>query len=141
MIHEKDRVRDAIDPNKTGFSSVQAILALGLLVIEKHDKAALAAQPTGQAYTANDLTAADAFTDRQIKKFDDEANQLLFSIYQPLESSRVQWWWSVWGGVVSAFCWSILLIIIGYGIIRICGVDIVSVLQAISGSSPNPNPH
>lgn len=105
--------------------------AIGLLVVSKWDRADAA--HNGEV-SLTDAAPYGNCTDREASGFTSEANALIrdyvsgMAIASTPPKTRAEWWWEVWQGVVAAFCYSLLLILLAV-VVRLGGHDLIDILR------------
>ena len=131
MPTERDFVDDVFAAAADRITFLRQTLALGLMVVDKwdrtdNDKNNLRATP--------ELISIIHFTDREAAGFISEADLLMrdyvsgIAIASAPLKSRSEWWWEVWQGVVAAFCYSLLLILLAI-VVRLGGHDLIDILR------------
>jgi len=127
---EREQIAEVIQNSTLPYNNLQQTLALGLLVLAKHDRAD---DHCGSGYTDEELAHMDRFTAAEMDRFREQAGIMLsqFSSYLSLphnEDSGKEWVRPIAQGFISAFLYSIFLIVIAI-LARLGGHDLIDILR------------
>jgi hypothetical protein len=112
--------------------SLSELIALGLLVTRKWDKARSASSAPSANVTFQEASAFDSFTSDELAQFRDTANRTLSQhlAHHTASMSKDGWWRGFWQGVAAAFFYSFLLALIAF-IIKLLGSDFITLLKTL----------
>jgi len=126
---ERDQIDEVIQNSTLPYNNLQQTLALGLLVLAKHDRAEY---EFGQGYTDPQLAAQDGFTSAEMGKIREQAGIMLaqFAAYLSTPDGRgwQGWWPPIVQGLISAFIYSLFLIAIAI-MAKLGGHDLIDILR------------
>ena len=130
MPGERDQVAEVIENSALPYNNLQQTLALGLLVMAKHDRAD---DQAGPGYTDGQLADMDRFTRGEMDRFREQASIMLtqFSSYLTLgdvAALRAGWLVPIAQGLISAFLYSVFLILIAI-LARLGGHDLIDIMR------------
>lgn len=131
MPSERDCVAHLVQVSKNYELSMQEMLALGLLVARKWDRAGIAAPPDRRP-SAEDAIAYDNFTQNELDEFRASASRMLLTYAVTLP--RASWWYGVSQSLAAAFIYSIVLVVVGLTV-KLFGSDLITVLRLLIGPS------
>ena len=134
MHDEREAVEAYVRASGNRSDSLTVLTTIGLMVIDKWDKADK--KHNGIA-TARQAISYDDFSQREADDFAVEAKSLLRDYAASIGVEKVskttkEWWWDVWTGVVSAWAYALSLILIAL-VFRVFGSDIFSALEWVAG--------
>jgi DNA-binding transcriptional regulator YiaG len=126
---EREQAAEVIQNSPFSYNNLQQTLALGLMALAKHDRAE---SQFGQNYTDDQLASQDRFTLAETQKLREQAAIMLiqFASYLSIPEERL---WTGWGrpiiqGLVAAFVYSLLLIVIAI-LAKLGGHDLIDILR------------
>ena len=133
MHGERDQVATIVKESNLPYENLLQTLALGLLVLSKHD---YAEEKHGENFSNTQLASADNFTAAQLAQFQETANTMLqhfavgcaiAPIAEPSLLDRVkEWFWGFGQGFAAAVAWSVLLLIVAI-LVRFGGGDLIDI--------------
>ena len=130
MASERDCVdhllRVAGNPNL----SLPEIIALGLLVSRKWDRARTANPTNEAAVTSSQAANFDDFTPAELREFREAASRVLIEHAATLPRSGDKWMRGFWQGLASAWAYAIMIAIVAF-IIKLSGSDLLTVLREV----------
>ncbi len=136
MLGERDQVATIVKESTLPYANLLETLALGLLVLSKHD---YAESKHGVNYSNSQLANSDAFTSAELAKFREEAGNMLMQfavllaipepepVEKPTLLERVkEWLWGFGQGYAAAIAWSLTLLGIAI-LVRYGGGDLIDI--------------
>lgn len=126
MPGEREAVENAVRSGSDSQEFLQVALGLGLMVISKWDRADAKYGTTPGPEQAAEF---DSFTDAEVRAFNRRASQLLGEhVAVQVDRRRPSFWLPVWQGVISAFLYSLFLVII-YLLVKHGGHDLLDIAR------------
>lgn len=132
MAGERNQVDSVLYHAADPYKNLEQTIALGLLVLRKYDRAD---EQFGPSATPAQLATCANFTQNELEEFTSQSAQILtqFAVSFAVPEAEESGWWAVWGvpiivGLISAFLYSILLIVIAI-IAKLGGHDLIDILR------------
>lgn len=135
MASERDCVDEVVKHASRPDLSLPEVIALGLLVSSKWDKARTAHPAAAATMTSEEAARFDSFTPNEVSQFREAANRVLTQHMTTYTASVVRrapdgWWRGFSQGVAAAFAYSLGLALVAL-IIKLLGSDILTVLKEL----------
>ena len=133
LLGERDQVATIVEESNLPYENLLHTLALGLLVLSKHDHAE---ERHGPGFSNAQLATADSFTSSDLARFREIANTMLaqfavnFAAPPPVQPSLLdrvrEWFWGFGQGYVAALAWSLTLLLVAL-LVRYSGGDLIDI--------------
>lgn len=126
MPGEREAVENAVRSSRDRQEFLQVALGLGFMVISKWDRADA---KYGNTPGPEQAAEFDSFTEAEVREFNRRASQHLGEhVAVQVDSRRPSFWLPVWQGVISAFFYSLFLIVI-YLLVKYGGHDLLDIAR------------
>jgi hypothetical protein len=129
MPSERDCVDNLLRIASNPRLSLTEIIALGLVVARKWDRARAAADPSANV-TANEAARFDNFTQQELDEFRAAASRILIEHTATLPRAGNGWWRGFWQGFAASWGYALSIAIVAI-IIRLSGSDLLTLLREL----------
>lgn len=133
MPGEREQVADTVEQSTLPYANIVQTLALGLLVLSKHDRAEAR---HGASFSNTQLANFDRFTDGELNRFQEQAAIMLNQYGVLLAIPRgdppttwesiKDWLWGFGQAYIGAILWSLSLLIVAV-LVRYGGGDLIDI--------------
>jgi hypothetical protein len=129
MPTERDCVDNLLRVASNPRLSLTEIIALGLVVARKWDRARANASAT---VTATEAAGFDNFTQQELDEFRATASRILIEHMATLPRAGDSWWKGFWQGFAASWSYALSIAIVAF-IIKLAGSDVLTLLGDLFG--------